>query len=186
MGKKISVDSATLMNKVFEILEAKKIFKLDLKKLTILIHPKSYLHAIVKFNDGMIKIIAHDTTMQIPIFNTIYDEGKKKYLSKSLDIKKLNELNLKKIDSKKFPISRILDKIPEKHSLFETIIVSANDELVNLYLKGRIKFTSIFKILLKVLDEKEFKKFKRKTPQNVRQIIKINNYVRSKINSKRI
>ena len=54
MGKKISVDSATLMNKVFEIIEAKKIFDIDLDKFEILIHPKSYIHAIVKLKNGLI------------------------------------------------------------------------------------------------------------------------------------
>jgi 1-deoxy-D-xylulose-5-phosphate reductoisomerase len=58
-----------MMNKVFEIIEAKKIFNIHLKKLDILIHPHSYVHAMIKFNNGMIKIIAHDTTMTIPIFN---------------------------------------------------------------------------------------------------------------------
>ena len=76
MGNKITVDSSTLMNKVFEVIEAKNIFKIKLNKISILIHPKSYVHAIIKFNSGMIKIIAHDTTMDIPIFNSIY-QGKK-------------------------------------------------------------------------------------------------------------
>jgi 1-deoxy-D-xylulose-5-phosphate reductoisomerase len=58
MGKKISVDSATMMNKVFEIIEAKKIFDLSYDQLGILVHPASYVHAIIKFKDGMIKIIA--------------------------------------------------------------------------------------------------------------------------------
>ena len=61
MGKKISTDSATLMNKVFEVIEAKKIFNIDLDKFDILIHPKSYIHAIVKFKNGLIKLVAHDT-----------------------------------------------------------------------------------------------------------------------------
>ena len=71
-GKKISVDSATLMNKIFELIEAKKMFDLELDKFDILIHPKSYIHAIVKFKNGLIKIIAHDTDMKIPIYNSIY------------------------------------------------------------------------------------------------------------------
>ena len=72
MGKKISIGSATMMNKVFEIIEAKKIFNLNYKQLEILIHPKSYLHAIVKFNNGLSKLLVHDTDMRIPIFNSIY------------------------------------------------------------------------------------------------------------------
>ena len=72
MGRKISIDSATMMNKVFEIIEAKKIFNLKYNQLEILIHPKSYLHAIVKFNNGLSKLLVHDTNMIIPIFNSIY------------------------------------------------------------------------------------------------------------------
>ena len=78
MGPKISVDSSNLMNKVFEVIEAKKIFNIDYNQLDIIIHPNSYVHAILKFNDGMIKIIAHDTTMKIPIFNSLYTYQKKK------------------------------------------------------------------------------------------------------------
>ena len=76
MGKKISVDSATLMNKVFEVIEAKKLFNLSYNQIDILIHPKSYIHAIVEFNNDMISIIAHKTTMDIPIFNTLNFENK--------------------------------------------------------------------------------------------------------------
>ena len=76
MGKKISVDSATMMNKVFEIIEAKKIFNISYKKLSILIHPKSYVHAIIKLKNGITKIIVHDTDMRIPIFNSIYASSK--------------------------------------------------------------------------------------------------------------
>ena len=67
MGKKISIDSATLMNKVFEVIEAKKIFNISYKKISILIHPSSYIHAIVKFKNGITKILIHDPDMKILI-----------------------------------------------------------------------------------------------------------------------
>ena len=70
-GKKISIDSATLINKIYEVIEAKNIFNIPYNKIEILIHPKSYIHAIVKFTNGLIKLIAHDTTMKIPIFNSV-------------------------------------------------------------------------------------------------------------------
>ena len=104
MGKKISIDSATMMNKVFEIIEAKKIFDLNYKQLEILTHPKSYLHAIVKFNNGLSKLLVHDTNMIIPIFNSIYLNNDKKIKSKKIDIKTLNNLDLKKVDKIKFPV----------------------------------------------------------------------------------
>jgi 1-deoxy-D-xylulose-5-phosphate reductoisomerase len=82
MGKKISIDSATMINKVYEVIEARNIFNINYKNIEILIHPKSYVHAILKFDNGLIKIIAHDTTMKIPIFNTLYSNNDKKLKSK--------------------------------------------------------------------------------------------------------
>ena len=186
MGKKISIDSATMMNKVFEIIEAKNIFNISYKKLIILIHPLSYVHTLIKFKNGMIKIIAHDTDMKIPIFNTLDIKFKKKFKTNKIDISKLNDLSLKKIDIKKFPLTKILSILPEKNSLFETVIVSANDELVKLFLKNKIKFTDISKKLLMIVKNKEFNKYKRFTPKNINQIIKLNDYVRLKINPKSI
>ena len=78
-AKKISVDSANLMNKIFEIMEANRMFNFDLEKYKILIHPQSYVHAIIKFKNGLIKMLLHDTDMKIPIFNSIYDDKLKIY-----------------------------------------------------------------------------------------------------------
>ncbi len=183
MGKKISIDSATMMNKIFEVIEAKNIFDITYNKLSILIHPKSYVHALIKFNDGMTKIILHDTTMEIPIFNTLYPKNEKKYKSTKLDINKLNNLELNKIDEKKFPLIKILKEIPNKSSLFETVIVAANDTLVNLYLKNDIKFLDIQYKLLKLINLKEFKKYKKIKPNNIKNIYKLNKYVGIKTKS---
>ena len=152
----------------------------------ILIHPSSYIHTLIKFKNGMIKIVAHDTDMKIPIFNTLNVNFKKKIKTNKIDISRLNDLSLKKIDIRKFPLTKILSILPEKSSLFETVIVSANDELVKLFLKNKIKFTDINKKLLLILKNKEFNKYKRFTPKNISQIIKLNNYVRLKINPKSI
>ena len=184
MGSKITVDSSTLMNKVFEVIEARNIFNLKLKNISVLIHPNSYVHAIITFNSGMIKIIAHDTTMEIPIFNSIFQNKKKYSLKNEINIKKINNLNLKKVDTFKFPLIKILNLIPDKISLYETVIVSANDELVKMYLKGNIKYNEIPLKLLKFVKNKKFTKFKKKIPKNISEIIKLDNYVRLKLNSK--
>ncbi len=184
MGKKITIDSSTMMNKVFEIIEAKKIFNIDYKNLSILIHPNSYVHAIVKFKDGVIQIIAHDTDMKIPIHNTLYSDKKKSIRTKKINIKKLNNLDFQKINKKKFPLVNILNYIPRNHSLFETILVSANDEFVSLFLNKNIKFNDISKNLLKFIKKKEFIKYKRISPSSIDDILRINNYVKSEINSK--
>ena len=181
MGKKISVDSSTMMNKVFEIIEAKNMFNVNYNNLNILIHPRSYVHAIIQFNDGMIKIIAHPTTMEIPIFNSLYDDELKKIKSKDLDISTLNHLNLSIIDDKKFPLVNILKILPNKNTLFETVIVSANDALVDLYLVKKINYTDIIRKMLSIIKNKEFLKMKKKYPKNISDIINLSEKVRNKI-----
>ena len=181
MGKKISIDSATMMNKVFEVIETQRIFDLPKSKIKILVHDKSYVHAIVKFKNGINKILAHDTNMKIPIFNSIYHNTSKSIKSENLDIKKLNNLNLKYINFKQFPFLKILKKIPNKNTLFETVIVSANDELVNLFLKKKISYSNLQQKLLSLINLKEFKAYKNKKPMNIKEIVRLNNYVRLKI-----
>ena len=186
MGKKITIDSSTMMNKVFELIEAKNIFNIGFDKLDIIVHPKSYVHAIISFKDGMINIIAHETTMDIPIFNSIY--GNKEYYKKlnKLNVSKLNNLQLINVDKKKFPIIKILKNIPNEISLFETVLVSANDELVRLYLNKKIQYNEIASKLLKLLSLDEFTKFKKIKPRNISDIVKLDKHVRLKINSKSV
>ena len=182
MGKKISVDSATMMNKVFEIIEAKKIFNLKYHLLDILVHPSSYVHAIIKFNDGMIKIIAHDTSMIIPIFNSLYSDQLKKIKTEKLNLDKLNNLNLKVVDKNKFPSIKIIDMLKNKDNLLETVIVLANDVLVNLFLLKKINFTDITILLLKLINMKEFKRYNEKKPGSINSIIALNGKIKTAIN----
>ena len=169
------------MNKVFEVIEAKKIFNLEYKQIGIIIHPQSFVHAIIKFNDGMIKIIAHETTMDIPIYNTIYD--KKKYsLSKyKFDFNKLNELNFLHVDKKKFPATNIIKKLPKNNSLYETVLVTANDEFVKLFLRKKINYTDIFKKTLNIINRNEFIRLKKILPRNFSDVINTSEKVRNRI-----
>ncbi len=180
MGKKISIDSATLMNKVFEIIEAQRIFKIDIKKFQIIIHPNSYIHSIIKFINGQIKILAHDTDMKIPIFNSIYQNKIKKIDSKKIDINLLNDLKLMKIDKSRFPSVKILSKINNNNTLFETVLISANDELVNLYIKNKIEFLEINKNLNKILSIKKYSNLTKKKPKKISDIINLSEDVRLK------
>ena len=180
MGKKISIDSATMINKIYEVVEAKNIFDISYEKIEILIHPNSYVHAILKFDTGLTKIIVHDTTMRVPIFNTLYFNYNKKLKSQKIDIDKLNNLNLKKINIKRYPMIKLLNLLPSKHSLFETVVVSANDTLVQLFLDDKIKFTDIQKKLFNIINKKQFIKYKNKSPKTIRDIVELNNYVRLK------
>ena len=182
MGKKITIDSATMMNKVFEIIEAKNIFNLRYNQLSILLHPHSYIHALVKFSNGMIKLVAHDTDMKIPIFNTLNHNFEKKFLTKKIDINKLNNLDFNLIDPKRYPCIKALNFMPNNISMFETILVSANDELVGLFLNNKIKFNEISIRLIKLLKNNEFSRYKLIKPKSIKDIIELNSYVRLKIN----
>lgn len=186
MGKKISIDSATMINKVYEVIEARNIFNINYKNIEILVHPKSYVHAIIKFDNGLTKIVAHDTTMRIPIFNTLYLNEDKKLKSNKIDINSLNNLDFRNVELKRFPMTKLLNLLPLKQSLFETVIVSANDTLVELFLNDKIKFIDIQKKLFKIINEKKYLKFKKKYPKKIQDIVKLNNYVRLKTLEKNI
>ena len=178
MGKKISVDSATMMNKVFEVIEAQRLFNTNYKNIKILVHPDSYLHSIVAFNNGITKFLVHDTSMKIPIFNSIYTNENAAIKTNKLNLKVINNLNLTLPNKKKFPHLKILNKLPKTISLFETVIISANDELVNQFLQDKIPYLKIYKILSKVINYNKFKKLKKSKPLNLKQIHSLHNYVR--------
>jgi len=183
MGKKISFDSATLMNKVFEVIEARNIFDIQYEKLSILIHRQSYIHSIIKFKNGMIKFVAHDTTMKIPIFNTLYSNKIKYLATKEIKTQNLNKLTFDKIDFKLFPINKILDNLPERPTLFETVLVEANDKFVDLYFKKKITFIDFHRILIKFINLPVFNKYKNKVPKKINDIIHLSEYVRLKIDN---
>jgi len=186
MGKKISTDSATMINKVYEVIEAKKIFNISYQKIKILIHPKSYVHAILKFNNGLTNIIVHDTTMKVPIFNTLFLNTNRQLNTKKINIKILNNLDLNNVNLSRYPMVKLLNFLPKNHSLFETVIVAANDKLVELFLNNQIKFLDIQKGLFKVIKKKEFQKFKKISPKKITDITNLNDYVRSKIHKNNI
>ncbi len=185
MGKKISIDSSTMMNKIFEHIEAKKIFNLKNKHLSILIHPKSYVHAIIFFKGGIIKFLAHETKMNIPISNAmdIYRPKDKDTLKKQLP--NLNDLNFIIPDKKKFPLLSIIPLLPEKNSYFETILITLNDYLVDKYLKGKINYISITRNLLRFIKSPYFLKYYKLKPKNIydikKMIKKTKNYLDIKI-----
>ena len=186
MGKKISTDSATMINKVYEVMEAKKIFNISYQKIKILIHPKSYVHAILKFNNGLTNIIVHDTTMKVPIFNTLFLNTNRQLNTKKINIKILNNLDLNNVNLSRYPMVKLLNFLPKNHSLFETVIVAANDKLVELFLNNQIKFLDIQKGLFKIIKKKEFQKFKKISPKKITDITNLNDYVRSKIHKNNI
>ena len=180
MGKKISVDSANMMNKVFEVIEACKLFKFDKSKYKIMIHPESYVHSIIRFKNGLIKMILYNTDMRIPISNTLY-EGKTKYLKSSkINIKNLNSLKFYTVNPKIFPSIKLLNKCFKLGLSTPIIINAANEVLVDLFLKGKIEFLQIVKTINKILRVKDFNKYAKRNPSTIKDIQMADNWARLK------
>ena len=189
MGKKISIDSATLMNKIFEVIEAKKIFKLNINKFKIVIHPKSYIHAIVHFNNGLVKLLAHDTNMAVPIMNSLYLNESFKFNDGNFKLESLNGLNFIYPDKNKFPVIKLLNNVKNKSSYFETILITINDVLVDKYLRGDINYLSISSNLMKLIKIPYFTRYYKYKPKNIIDIKimikKVNTYLNKiKLNEK--
>jgi 1-deoxy-D-xylulose-5-phosphate reductoisomerase len=180
MGKKISVDSANLMNKVFEVIEACKIFKFSKKKYRIMIHPQSYVHSIIRFRNGLIKMILYNTDMKIPISNTLYSG--KNYISdvKKIDTKVLSKISFQEVNTKRFPSIKLISRCLNLGLLAPTIVNASNEVLVNLFLAKKIGFLDIVKTINKIFKDKDFKKYAKKKARSVEDIKITDNWARLK------
>ena len=182
MGHKISVDSATLMNKLFELIEASKIFNLPINKFDIVIHPKSYVHALVNFKNGLSKILIHETKMEIPIFNSIFDKTSVIYKkNKDINFQNLNGENFIKPSNSVFPLLKVIKYYKKNDSYFEIILVTVNDYFVKKFLNGQINFQKMqIKLLNKLKDpylSKYYKKFPKKINDIFKMVYKVNAYL---------
>ena len=182
MGHKISVDSATLMNKLFELIEASKIFNLPINKFDIVIHPKSYVHALVNFKNGLSKILIHETKMEIPIFNSIFDKTSVIYKkNKDINFQNLNGENFIKPSNSVFPLLKVINHYKKNDSYFEIILVTVNDYFVKKFLNGQINFQKMqIKLLNKLKDpylSKYYKKFPKKINDIFKMVYKVNAYL---------
>ena len=178
MGKKITIDSATLMNKMLELVEAQKLFNIPFDKLDILIHPSSLVHAIVRFNNGLYKFIYHETSMIIPIANAIFEKNfhiETFYKSKEKKIK--DNLNFLPVDKSIFPTIKLKNFI-NKFPSTPIIVNASNEVLVDQFLRKKIGFFDIFKFIMNVLKDKNYKKYAIRSPQNLNQILTINDWAK--------
>ncbi len=184
MGKKISIDSATLMNKIFEVIEAHKLFSIDIKKIDILIHPQSLVHAIIKFKNGLCKLLYFDTDMSIPIGNALFEKNFeiKKHLNTKHKTKKnylINDLNFLNVDQKKFPAIK-LKPILDKYYSLPIILNAANEIFVDQFLKKNMSFCSIINYLFYLLKDPKIRKYAIKKPTNLKTILSIDEWTRNK------
>ena len=180
MGKKISIDSANLMNKVFEIIEAYKIFKFNKKKYRIVIHPQSYVHSIIRFKNGLIKMILYNADMKIPISNTLYGEKNNVLKIKKIDTTILNKLSFQDVDVRRFPSVALINKCLNTGFLTPTIVNASNEILVNLFLANKIGFLDIVKTINKLFRDKDFIKYARRKPATIKDVQITDNWARLK------
>ena len=180
MGKKISIDSATLMNKALEITEALKLFPFKLKQYEILIHPESLVHAIVKLKDGTSVFLYHIPDMKIPIANALLENfNYSKFFHKNNNTSyKIENLNFLPVDKKRFPSVNLIPEMNRGKSS-AIIINAANEIFVDEFLKNNINFNAIVSYLKLVLRDKNYIKTSNLTADSVKNIYFIDNWART-------
>jgi len=152
MGSKITVDSATLMNKGFEVIEARWLFDMDIAKIKVLIHPQSIIHSMVEYLDGSIIAQLGPPDMRIPIQLALtYPERKTNSFSR-LDLLKIGKLTFEEPDYDAFPCLRLAFDALKAGGTLPTVLNAANEIAVNLFLKQRIGFNDIPRINEKVME----------------------------------
>ncbi len=182
MGKKISIDSSNMMNKVLELIEAFKLFPFKENKYEIIVHPQSLIHAIVFFKNGQTKFLYHETDMTIPIANAIYNNQiniEKFIQTKNNFLKNLQSLKFEKIDKKRFPIVTLLPKIIKQDSA-PIVLNASNEVFVDSFIKGKITFNSIYSYLRAVFRDRDFGKYAIKKTPSLKDIYIIDKWARKK------
>ncbi len=153
MGPKISVDSANLMNKGLEVLEAMYLFNIEPKRIKVIIHPQAIIHSMVEFQDGVILAQLSVTDMRIPIQYALTYPERLKNLLKQIDFCKLSRLDFQEPDFRKFPCLGLAYRVANEQGTAPAVLNAANEVSVDEFLKNRLTFISIPKIIEKVLDK---------------------------------
>jgi 1-deoxy-D-xylulose-5-phosphate reductoisomerase len=182
MGKKISIDSANLMNKVLEVIEASLIFNLPINKFKIIIHPQSLIHAIIEFQNGLSSMLYHYNDMKIPITNSLYNNF---YNYKNNDHKFLsqNKLTFIEANPKKNPSLKILNLNNVLNENGFILINALNEILVQKFLKNKITFPDITNKLIAILNTNIVKNYlKNHQIRHINDVFKVYNFSRSIVN----
>ncbi len=148
MGKKITIDSATMMNKGFEIIEAAYLFDIAIEKIEPIIHLESIVHSMVEFEDHSIiaQLANHD--MKLPISYAMYYPQRTGNLTPSLDFKKMRSLNFREVDYDRYPLLKLAVECFEIGGSARTVLNAANEAAVRLFLKEKISFLDIEEIVI--------------------------------------
>ncbi len=151
MGKKISVDSATLMNKGLEIIEAKWLFNINVDKIEVLIHPEAIIHSMVEFVDGSIIAQLSSTDMRLPILYALSYPKRISSVLPPVDFLKLKKLTFLPPNKRKFPCLKMSYEVARRGGSYPIVLNAANEEAVWAFLDRKIKFIQIPKIIEKLL-----------------------------------
>lgn len=151
MGKKVSIDSATLMNKGLEVIEARWLFNVSLDNIKVLIHPEAIVHSLVEFIDGALLAQLAIPDMRLPIQYALNFPDRLESDAFNMDFTRLGNLSFHQPDLKRFPCLSLAYEASRKGGSFPAVLNAANEEAVEMYLKGRIKFTIIPEVIEKVL-----------------------------------
>ncbi len=152
MGKKITVDSATLMNKGLEVIEAKWLFQVSPNKIKVLIHPQAIVHSMVEFIDGSILAQLSITDMKLPIQFALSYPKRISSPFASLDFRKFGTLNFFEPDNKRFPCLGLAYRALKSKPSAATVLNAANEEAVSAFLTNRLNFANIARVVEKTLD----------------------------------
>lgn len=154
MGPKITIDSATLMNKGLEIIEAMSLFDISSSLIDVFIHPQSIMHSAVEFIDGNIIAQLGATDMKLPIqYSLFYPEKRQLPFNLFCDLLSVQKLEFEKPDYKRFPCLKLAYEVAEKGKSYPVVLNAANEIAVDLFLKEKVSFGDIEKIISKALDE---------------------------------
>lgn len=143
MGAKISVDSATMMNKGLELIEARYLFPVGLEKLRIIVHPQSIVHSMVEYRDGSTLAQLGPSDMRVPIASALAWPARMDTPCAPLDLAAIGELTFRKPDEVRFPATRLAREAAETGGAAPAVLNAANEIAVAAFLDGQIGFTRI-------------------------------------------
>lgn len=152
MGPKVTIDSSTMMNKGFEIIEAKWLFNVEPEQIEVVVHRKSLVHSMVQFKDGTIMANIGPKSMQIPIAYALNFPKRLENNIEKLDLFEIVDLKFEKPDLKKFKCLKLAYDAIEKGHSFQVVLNAANEVLVDSFLNKKIKYTDIPNMLEKVMN----------------------------------
>lgn len=158
MGNKVTIDSATLMNKGLEIIEASVFFDLKYDEIEVIIHPESIIHGLVEFKDG--SIISHMSVpdMKIPIQFALTNPARENFPAGRINPKELGSLNFKEIDQERFPLIPLSYRALREGGTLPAVLVGADEVAVDRFLRKEISFQNIMDIIIKVTNKHEINK----------------------------